>query len=156
MQTKQVHLADLYAVMKEKLDAGGTTYFNPRGTSMLPMLHNDGDKVKLKKADKPLKKYDLPLYIRDDGAFVLHRVVRKPSADGTYTMCGDNQWQLERGIRHEQIVGVVVAFKRNGKEYGTDNRLYKLYCRIWVGIMPLRHLVFGGRNRLVRLIRRGN
>jgi len=139
--------------MREKLEAGGTAYFNPRGTSMLPMLHNDGDKVKLKKADKPLKKYDLPLYIRDDGAFVLHRVVRRPSPDGTYTMCGDNQWRLERGIRHDQLVGVVVAFKRNGREYSTDSRLYKLYCRIWVAAMPLRHLLFGGINKIKRILK---
>ena len=45
MRTKQIHLADIYEVMKEKLDAGGTVNFNPRGTSMLPMLHNDGDRV---------------------------------------------------------------------------------------------------------------
>lgn len=151
MQTKQVHLADLYEVMTEKLNAGGTVNFNPRGTSMLPMLHNDGDRVEIKKATEPLKKYDLPLYRRTDGAFVLHRVVRKPSTDGTYTMCGDNQWQLENGITHSQIVGVVTAFYRRGKRYVADNAIYRLYCRIWVGIMPLRHLVIGGKNRLKRI-----
>ncbi len=154
MQTKQVHLADLYQVMAEKLAAGGTVNFNPRGTSMLPMLHNDGDRVVIKAASEPLKKYDLPLYRRLDGAFVLHRVVRKPSTDGTYTMCGDNQWQLEKGISHNQIVGVVTAFERSGKSYSTDNSAYKLYCRLWVAIMPIRHLFFGGINKIKRVLKR--
>lgn len=150
MQTKQVHLADLYEVMAEKLNAGGRVNFNPRGTSMLPMLHNDGDRVEIRKAEEPLKKYDLPLYRRADGQFVLHRVVRKPKY-GLYTMCGDNQWQLEKGISHSQIVGVVTSFVRNGKEYKVTDRGYKAYCRLWVAIMPLRHLIFGGRNRIKRI-----
>ena len=154
MRTKQIHLADIYDVMKEKLDAGGTVNFNPRGTSMLPMLHNDGDRVEIIKAREPLKKYDLPLYRRPDGSFVLHRVVRKPRPDGSYVMCGDNQWQLEYGISHEDIVGVVIAFERKGRHIQVDNPLYRFYCIIWVGIMPLRHLVFGGKNKLVYILNR--
>ncbi len=153
MQTKQVHLSDLYEVMAEKLDQGGTVNFNPKGTSMLPMLHNNGDRVVIKKATEPLKKYALPLYRRADGAFVLHRVVKR-SVDGTYTMCGDNQWHLEKGISHSQIVGVVTAFERGGKTYSTDNKLYCLYCRFWVGIRPIRRLIFGGRNKIKALLRK--
>lgn len=153
MQTKQVHLAELYEVMAEKLALGGTVNFNPRGTSMLPMLHNDGDMVEIKKAEGPLKKYDLPLYRRADGAFVLHRIVRKPK-DCTYTMCGDNQWVLEKGITQAQIVGVVVAFTRSGKKYSTDNAMYRLYCRVWVAIMPLRHLFIGGTRKIKSVLKR--
>jgi hypothetical protein len=138
--------------MTEKLEQGGMVYFNPRGTSMLPMLHNDGDMVKLVKPKGQLKKYDLPLYRRTDGAFVLHRVVAV-NADGTYTMCGDNQWCLEKGISHSQIVGKVVAFKRSGKEYSVEDRGYKAYCRVWIAVMPLRHIVFGGLNRVKRLVK---
>ena len=137
----------MYPVMKEMLESGGTVNFPPHGTSMLPMLHNDGDTVMIKKPDGELKKYDLPLYIRDNGAFVLHRIVRRPQ-NGVYTMCGDNQWHVEKGIRHDQIVGVVVSFKRNGKKIDCQSRLYKLYCVIWVGIMPLRHLFIGGARKI--------
>ena len=147
----QVHLAELYPVMKEMLDNGGTVNFNPHGVSMLPMLHDDGDRVTIKQPTGMLKKYDLPLYQRSDGSFVLHRIVRKP-VNGTYTMCGDNQWVLEQGITHEQIRGVVVAFERKGKKISADNRLYKLYTRVWVAIMPLRHLFIGGARKLKRII----
>lgn len=156
MRTKQIHLADIYEVMKEKLDAGGTVNFNPRGTSMLPMLHNDGDRVEIIKASQPLKKYDLPLYRRPDGSFVLHRVVRKPRPDGSYVMCGDNQWHMEYGVKHSDIVGVVIAFERCGKHIKADNPFYRLYCVVWVALMPLRRLVFGGKNRLKRILNRRN
>ena len=151
MKVKQIHLADIYDVMVEKLKSGGSCIFDPHGTSMLPMLHDMGDKVEIAEAKGPLKKYDLPLYRRSDGSFVLHRVVRRPAGDGSYTMCGDNQWHLERGVRHENIVGVVVSFERKGRHIKVDNPLYRLYCIVWVGAMPLRRLVFGGRNRLRRI-----
>lgn len=147
----QVHLAELYPVMKEMLESGGTVNFNPHGVSMLPMLHDNGDRVTIKKPIGLLKKYDLPLYQREDGSFVLHRIVKKP-VNGTYTMCGDNQWVLEKGVKHEQLRGVVVAFERNGKKISADNKLYKLYARVWVAIMPLRHLFIGGSRRLKRMI----
>ena len=150
---KEVRLAELYPVMKERLDSGGTANFNPHGTSMLPMLHDDGDRIVLKKPDGRLKKYDLPLYRRDNGAFVLHRVVRRPE-NGVYTMCGDNQWVLEKGVRHDQIIGVVVEFERKGKKISVDNGLYKLYTRVWVAIMPLRHLFIGGGRRVKSLIKK--
>ena len=90
---------------------------------MLPTLHNDGDRVVLKKFDT-LKKYDLPLYLRDDGQFVLHRV-HKVNSDGTYNMCGDNQWHLEKGIRPDQIIGTVVSIQRGNKVIKTSNLLYR-------------------------------
>ena len=150
---KEVRLAELYPVMKEMLDSGGTVNFNPHGTSMLPMLHDDGDRVVLKKPEGELKKYDLPLYRRENGAFVLHRVVKKPQ-NGIYTMCGDNQWALELGIKHDQIIGVVVEFERKGKKISAENKLYKLYTRVWVAIMPLRHLVIGGGRKVKGILKK--
>ena len=153
MQTKQVRLNEIYGVMKEMLESGGTVNFNPKGTSMLPTIHNDGDRVVIKKAVDPLKKYDLPLYIRDDGQFVLHRVVGV-NADGTYNMCGDNQWAVEKGIRHDQLAGIVTEIHRGKRTFSADNKLYCAYVRIWVGIMPLRHILFGGINRVKRTVKR--
>ena len=81
--SKQVRLQQMYNVMEEMLNSGGTVNFNPRGYSMCPTLRNDGDRVVIKKINS-LKKYDLPLYIRPDGSFVLHRVI-SVNKDGTYS-----------------------------------------------------------------------
>ncbi len=151
MQTKSVKLSEIYTVMKEMLDNGGTVNFNPRGTSMLPTLHNEGDRVILKKFSK-LKKYDLPLYIRDDGQFVLHRV-HKVNPDGTYNMCGDNQWHIEKNVRPDQIIGTVIKIQRSGKTFTTKNIFYKLYVTIWVAIRPLRHILIGGIRKIFKIIK---
>lgn len=144
-------LSEIYDVMKEMLENGGTVDFNPRGTSMLPTLRNDGDRVILKKFDK-LKKYDLPLYLRDDGQFVLHRV-HKVNADGTYHMCGDNQWHIEKNVRPDQIIGTVIKINRKGKVFSTNNPVYKIYVVIWVTIRPLRYIVIGGKRKILRILR---
>ncbi len=151
MQTKTVKLAEIYNVMQEMLDKGGTVNFNPRGTSMLPTLHNDGDRVILKKFDS-LKKYDLPLYIRDDGQFVLHRV-HNVNSDGTYNMCGDNQWHIEKNVRPDQIIGTVIKIQRGSKTFSTDNIIYRLYVIFWVNIRPLRHVFIGGTKKLIRILK---
>lgn len=152
MKTKSVKLAEIYDVMKEMLDNGGTVNFNPRGTSMLPTLHNDGDRVVLKKYDS-LKKYDLPLYIRDDGHFVLHRVL-KVNSDGTYNMCGDNQWHIEKNIRPDQIIGTVIKIQRGNKTFSTKNIIYRTYVKFWVFIRPLRHIIIGGSRKILRIIKK--
>lgn len=151
MQTKSVKLSEIYSVMSEMLNNGGTVNFNPRGTSMLPTIHNDGDRVVLKKF-KSLKKYELPLYLRDDGQFVLHRV-HKVNSDGTYNMCGDNQWHIEKNVRQDQIIGTVIKIYRGNKEIKTNNILYKIYVIIWVKLRPFRHLFIGGTRKLLRIFR---
>ena len=50
--------------------------------------------VVLSKPKGRLHLFDLPLYRRKDGSYVLHRVVNFGS-DGSYTMCGDNQFAVE-------------------------------------------------------------
>ena len=151
MQTKSVTLSEVYDVMMEMLNNGGTVNFNPRGTSMLPTLHNDGDRVVLKKFNS-LKKYDLPLYLRDNGQFVLHRV-HNINANGTFNMCGDNQWNLEKGIRPDQIIGTVISIQRSGKIIKVSNPLYRIYVVLWVKTRILRRIIIGGFRKFKQKIR---
>lgn len=135
--SKLVSLEDMTPVMLEIMEAGGEAAFAPSGISMLPMLHHRTDKVVLVKPEFPLKKYDLPLYRRDDGRFILHRVV-EVKKDGTYVMCGDNLWVRETGIRDDNIIGVVKSFERNGVHYECTDKKYIFYCKFWNFIYPLR------------------
>lgn len=148
--SKDISLAELYDVMQEMLSSGGTVNFNPNGTSMLPTIMNHGDRVVIVKPKSRLKKYQLPLYRRSDGSFVLHRIVRV-YAD-TYSACGDNQWHMEHGITDKQIIGVVTHIVRKGKKIDVNKSLlYKIYVVIWVNIMPIRHIVIGGFRKLKNL-----
>ena len=61
---------------------------------------------------------------------------------------GDNQVVNEYGISKDNIIAVVVGFKRNGKEYTTANILYKIYSIIWVKTVLLRKCYRKGRRIL--------
>ncbi len=124
-------------LMGEYLDRGKTVRFSPRGTSMLPMLRQGRDTVTLSPLPARLKKYDLPLYRRSDGQYVLHRILE---AGDTYTCMGDNQFQREPGVRREQMIALVTAFTRDGRQYSVQAPGYRLYCRLWHLSRPVRHL----------------
>ena len=107
-------LHTLMPLIIERLAVGQSIKFFPRGTSMFPMLRQGEDSVVLSAAPERLRKYDIPLYRRDDGKYILHRIVK---VGDTYTCIGDNQFDLECGVRRDQIIAVVTAFTRGGREY---------------------------------------
>lgn len=144
-------MASLSPLMEEILSKGGTVELTVTGNSMYPMLRHKVSRVRLRRADG-LAVGDLPLYRRDNGAFVLHRIVAQEGE--TYTCCGDNQWVLEPGIRPDQIVAVATDFARKKRWVSVRSGGYRLYRRVWVWIRPLRRLVFGGLRRVKAVLRR--
>lgn len=115
-------------LIREVLDAGKSVRILPRGTSMLPMLRQGKDSVVLSPLPPQLKKYDLPLYQRENGKYVLHRII---GAGDTYVCMGDNQFIKESGVKHEQMIAVVTAFTRGEREYSVNHPGYRVYCRMW-------------------------
>ena len=140
----------LMPLIREGLEAGQSIRFSPRGVSMLPMLRQDLDSVLLMPLSGKLKKYDLPLYQRDDGKYVLHRVV---AVGETYTCIGDNQFRPEPGLRQDQMIAVAAAFYRGAREIRCDSLGYQLYCRIWHHSRPVRRFWRRGIGWLRRHLR---
>ena len=140
-------MASLSPIVEEILAAGSSVELTVTGNSMKPMLLHKKSRVRLQPSHT-LQVGDLPLYRRDNGHYVLHRVVEL--VDGNYVCCGDNQWHLERGIRQDQILAVVSDFSRKDRWVSVENRAYRAYWRIWVAIRPVRRLVFGGFRRIRR------
>ena len=145
---RELPLALLMPLIKERLAAGQSVRFKPKGTSMLPMLRQGIDSVVLSPLQGKLRKFDLPLYQRKDGSFVLHRIVK---AKDTYTCIGDNQFQLEPGVQHEQMIGVVTAFYRGDKRWEVTSAAYWLYCRVWHYTRTLRYVYIRGMAKIRRL-----
>ena len=137
MPDKRGYLKELWPMMQEHLAAGEAVQFTINGTSMRPMLYWGRDQVILGPVPEKLKKYDLPLYRRDNGQFVLHRIVE---VGETITCVGDNQIALETGLRQDQMLAVAVGFIRNGKKYSVNHRAYRLYCRFWHYTRPIRRI----------------
>lgn len=148
---KGFHLEELLPVFQQRFAEGKRVQFGPKGVSMLPMLRQGIDTVELAAVPGKLKKYDLPLYRRRDGNFVLHRIVR---VGDTYTCIGDNQFVLEKGITHDQMIGVVTAFYRGEKRWEVTCWQYKLYCRVWHYTRFPRKCWRGLRARVLRLFKK--
>lgn len=146
-RVKTVSMTDLVPLFQERLEAGQNVRFAPRGISMLPMLRPGLDTVVLSPAPEQLQKYDLPLYRRDDGHYVLHRVIR---VGETYTCIGDNQFTPEPGIRRDQVIALVTAFRRNGRDHSVRQPGYRLYCRFWHHSRSVRHFLRRALNWLRR------
>lgn len=152
-QERRVSLAELYPLLTEILEHGGTFSLTVTGMSMYPFLVGGRDKVTLAPVDRELKKNDLPLYRRADGSFVLHRIV-KCEQDGTYTCCGDHQWTPETGLRREQMVALATAFVRKGRCATERNVLYRAYRTVWTWLLRWRPWIFSMDTRLRRCISR--
>ena len=113
-EKESLPLAVLEDVIREELASGGSAVINIRGQSMLPLMKEGACNVRIVPATFPLKKYRIPLYKREDGQFVLHRVIRVKK-DG-YVCRGDHQIQKEFPVTDSMIIGVADARIVKGKE----------------------------------------
>lgn len=141
-------LDELMPMFKQKLSQGESVCFYPRGTSMMPMLRQGIDAVVLSPLPEKLKKYDLPLYQRRKGQYVLHRILK---VGDTYTCIGDNQYSYEPGVAHDQMIGVVTAFYRGEKLISVDSFSHKLYCRFWHHTRKLRGYYLAAKARIRKI-----
>lgn len=132
---KKINLIEIYPIIKEKIDNGGTVRLPITGISMRPLLVWDRDSVEIVKCDNP-KKGDIIFYLRDNGKFVLHRIIG--TDENGYILCGDNQWVKEYGIKDHNIIAVVSSITRNGKTFNVTNIPYRIYSSIWIMLMPVR------------------
>lgn len=136
---------DDFNSLKAILDRTGTYTGLTKGTSMLPLIHHQRDNIIVVKNKDRLKKYDIPVFVTKSGKYVMHRVVEV--YDDHYITIGDNRLEKEY-VTDDMVCGVLVGFYKNGKRYidCQNSRLYKLYSRVWVALMPVRPvLMFGIR-----------
>lgn len=143
MNNGEFYLSDAIEVIEEILNGGGEFRIYPKGTSMLPLIVQGKDSVVLKKRihtpDSPVKRHDIAFYQRTNGQFVLHRVM-KENRDGTYTMCGDNQLVMEKGIVPNQVIGYVQQMYKEEKLLSFSSLRYKVYVLFWT-FMPYRRFI---------------
>ena len=147
---KKISLLEIYPVIKEKIENGGTVQLPITGTSMLPVLVWGRDTVELTKCENP-QKYDIIFYRRDDGHFVLHRIVGKN--ENGFILCGDNQINKEYGITENHIIAVVKSITRKGKTFSVDKSSYKIYVNLWTLILPLRNIILVPMRKIKGLLK---
>ena len=145
-----VSLDELYPIIKEKIESGGTVQLPITGTSMLPLLVWGRDTVEIVKCENA-KKYDIIFYRRDNGRFVLHRIIG--INDKGYILCGDNQTFKEYGISDRHIIAVVSSITRNGKKFDVTRLSYKIYSRLWTMVRPFRRYILVGARKIKRMFK---
>ena len=144
-------LEDLMPLIRQTLAEGRSIAIGPKGTSMLPLIRQGIDFVELSPLPGKLKKYDLPLYQRDSGQYVLHRIVK---AGDTYTCIGDNQYDLEKGVRQDQLIALATAIYRGEKRIPVTAFSYRVYCRYWHWTRKIRFLWRRGKAFLRRKLKK--
>ena len=122
------------------------------GSSMAPFLVHQRDQVVLKRADRAPKVGDICLYQRQNGAYVLHRVCRMEN--GAYTMAGDAQTFLERGIQPHQILALAVSARRKGRTERPGTLWWSFFALVWPRIIPLRPAILKLYSILSKPLRR--
>lgn len=124
---------------EEYLEKNGSLTYRNVGTSMLPLLKQGRDLfIVERKTQVRCKKYDVILYRRPPGQYVLHRIVQVRDAD--YVLLGDNCINKEYGIKDEDVLGVMTGYVRKGKQRSCKSLPYLVYSRVWTWVSPLRIL----------------
>ena len=132
---------ELSPLMETCIAEGSEVVLTVTGNSMRPLFRHRRDQVVLTRYDHTgLKRGDVPLYRRENGQFVLHRVIG--ADDDGYVLCGDGQWKQEYGITDDMVVALMSGFYHRGKRYAISNFLYRIYAGVWMAILPLRPFVF--------------
>lgn len=117
--------------IEEELALHGRGFFQTVGDSMEPLLHNRKSTVIIEKKMAPLKKYDIALYRRPTGEYVLHRVVRV--LQGEYLIRGDNRIFREK-VPEEWVIGVMTGYFADecNRYISCEDESYRKYTRTLV------------------------
>ncbi len=119
----------------EELEKEGYIVTPTKGISMRPLLRTYSSHVLIRKLNGRPKKGDAVLYVRPDGAQVLHRII---GFDGDVCLIrGDNTFAIER-VPLTAVKGVMETVWRGKREIHTTDLLYRFYVRFWNLIYPLR------------------
>jgi phage repressor protein C with HTH and peptisase S24 domain len=122
--------------LKQLVEAGHEVVITVAGWSMEPFLHNQRDRVLLRKLIRPLKNGDIVFYQRKTGQYVLHRIFKK-KPEGYY-LIGDNQLKLEGPIEENAIFAVVTEVERNGRWFSVETISWTTACGVWRMLYPVR------------------
>ena len=139
--TNFVSMEELSPIIESVINSGGDAILCVTGNSMLPLWRDRHNNVVLTACDvNKLKVGDIPLYKRENGQYVLHRIVNVN--DDSFDLLGDAQWWLEKGLDKNRVIAVTKGYyTEKGKYVSCDSFRQKLYFKLWSALLPVRALV---------------
>lgn len=136
---------------EKELEIHGVIVYPNVGISMLPLIRQGKDLMVIRRRPAGrLKKYDAVLYKRND-SYIMHRIL-KVCRNG-YVICGDNCYTREYGVTDAQIIGVLTAIIRNGREISVEDKRYQIYVHLWCDLFPFRAMILRGIHKIRRVLR---
>ncbi|MBR6533490.1 MAG: hypothetical protein IKT44_03590 [Clostridia bacterium] len=125
-------------IAKSLLEQNGEITGLTSGNSMRPLFRSGKDKAIIIPPPENFKVGDVLLYRnKTDDNLVLHRIVKFKK--GCPVLRGDSMFLTETGIPHENIVGILKGFCRNGKHYDCQKHIgYKIYVFYIISSYPIR------------------
>ncbi|HHW31713.1 MAG TPA: peptidase S24 [Clostridiaceae bacterium] len=137
-KTNFIKMSLLVPIIEMLFNEGCQIKLAVSGNSMYPFLRHGIDSVVIDKDfHRKIKKGDIILFKRDNGQYVLHRVV-KISEKGELYLAGDAQRLIEGPINRDQVTGIVTMIYRGDKGIPCNSLLYKLLSAIWLWVLPFR------------------
>ena len=136
MELSAVSMESLMPVLRLQLENGGRAPLVVTGISMHPTLRHCRDMVELIPLARELRRGDLILYRRAEGAYILHRIITKPR-DGQFCCAGDNQWEPEK-VQADQVIALVDTYIRDGKRIPVQALSWRLRIGLWIFLFPVR------------------
>ena len=109
------------------------------GSSMAPFLVHERDSILFSKPDRELRRGDMVFYQRDNGQFVMHRIL-KVKPEGLYII-GDAQTEVEGPVKPEHVFALVTKVNRKGKWIGPGNFWWWFFSTVWLRLFPVRRLI---------------
>lgn len=123
---------------EEELERAGYIIYTNVGVSMLPLLRENRDVMRIER--KAWKCYDAVLFRRPGvvgrGRYVVHRILRV-NPDRSCWIVGDNMTEGET-VQPEDILGVLTGVYRDGRMVEVKDMGYRLYVTLWCRPWPLR------------------
>ena len=131
--------------IEQELAMHGHSFFQTVGDSMEPLLHNRKSTVVIQAKKGRLKPYDVALFRRPTGKYVLHRVIKV--FNDAYLICGDNRVWREI-VPEAWVIGVMIGYYEDEENVyiSCDSENYRCYLKtlhlrypvLWIKALPMR------------------
>lgn len=135
----------------------------PTGVSMRPLIRGGRDRVTVEPFKREIMIGDIVLFLRKDGAQVLHRVWKIDERGGTkvITTFGDGCWWPDEPVTEDKILGIATKLYKNGAKDRSKKDFKPLdtaSCRklglIWLKLGPIRRIWYRTKGVLYSIKKR--
>lgn len=135
-----------------KAGANINVKIEPTGVSMRPLIRGGRDVVIVEPMRREPVPGDIVLFLRADGAQVMHRVWKITGE--TVTTYGDGCWYPDEPINKKKIIGLATGLYRRkaskskpeGKPTNLNTKFRRKTGLLWLNIAPVRRAYYRVRN----------